>query len=510
MTTFCISVVLLILGYAIYSRFIEKILNVNENHETPATSMNDGIDYIPMKPWRIFLIQFLNIAGIGPICGAIMGAKFGSAAYLWIVFGCIFGGAVHDYISGFISLRNRGESLPEAHGHYLGQKIRIIMRVFSIVLLILISIVLVNTPATLIQQNFFPTWSIYIWISVIFLYYVIATILPINKIIGKVYPIFGLLILITSVALLVAFIYYQPSIPEIWEGISNEHPDAEHNPIFPMMFISIACGAISGFHATQSPLMARCITNEKYTRPIFYGAMIAEGLVALIWAAAASHFFHSHADLCIGRDGNDMVGVIAYQWFPAWLAVLTILGVIGAAVTSGDTALRAARLTVADSFHINQKPILNRILVALPIFAISLLGLVFSIANKDGFQTIWRYFSWSNQLLATVSLWMLTVYLHHKNKPHIITLLPALFMTMVSSSFILVAETEGLGSYIPHWLGYTIAGAITIFIYGIFERWTRTPQCLTPRYFYMKHPNSNINNQATKRPKTTSNTIENK
>ena len=269
MVTFCISIVLLLLGYYIYSRLIEHWIGIDPSRPTPATTMADGVDYVPMKPWKIYLIQFLNIAGVGPICGAIMGAQFGSASFLWIVFGSIFAGGVHDFISGYLSLRKKGASLPEIQGAYLGNGIKIFMRIFTVVLMILVGAVFVSTPAVLLNSNFTPDWNIFVWVVIIFAYYLIATLVPIDKLIGRIYPIFGLLLLAMAVAIVVAFVVYQPAIPEIWQGLENRHPNAAHNPIFPMMFVSIACGAISGFHATQSPLMARCITNEKQARPIF-------------------------------------------------------------------------------------------------------------------------------------------------------------------------------------------------------------------------------------------------
>ena len=465
MVSFIVAVVLLLLGYLLYSRLIERLIGANPKRVTPAVSHADGVDYVPMKPWRIFLIQFLNIAGVGPICGAIMGAQFGTASFLWIAFGCIFAGAVHDFISGFISLRKGGDSLPEIHGWYLGNKAKMFMRGFTVILMILVGAVFVNTPAVLLNQNFTPDWNIFIWVGLIFAYYLLATLLPIDKVIGKIYPIFGLLLLAMAIAIVIAFIVYKVPIPEVWQGMENRHPKAESNPIFPMMFISIACGAISGFHATQSPLMARCMVNEKQARPIFYGAMITEGVVALIWAAAATYFFHDRPELCFGKSGNDMVGVIANEWFPKVIAIICILGVISAAVTSGDTALRSARLIVADFMHVDQKPVGKRLLVALPVFVLAAGLLVFSLIDKEGFQVIWRYFSWANQFLAMVTLWALSVFMysHLKGKAwYWLTLIPAMFMSMVTFSFLLVAEKEGLGSVLPRPVGYAIAAAITL------------------------------------------------
>jgi carbon starvation protein CstA len=459
MITFVIALLLLVFGYLIYGRLIERMVEVDPNRPTPATTMADGVDYVPMKPWRIFLIQFLNIAGVGPIVGAIMGAQFGTASFLWIVFGCIFGGAVHDFVSGYVSLCNKGCSLPEIHGRFLGNGTKQFMRYFTVILMILVGAVFVKTPSQLLITNFTPDWQIWIWPVIIFVYYMLATMLPIDKLIGRIYPIFGILLLLMAVFVMCAF-FFRPEVhlTEVWEGLENSHPNAATNPIFPMMFVSIACGAISGFHATQSPLMARCMVSEKQARPIFYGAMIAEGVVALIWAAAATYFFHDKPELCAGQGGDAMVGVIAREWFTPVLAVITVLGVIAAAITSGDTALRSARLIVADIFKIDQKPIWKRFLVALPVFLLAGAILVYTFADANGFQTIWRYFAWANQLLAMVTLYAVTVYLIQRGKCWIVTFVPALFMTMVCASYILIAK-EGLHLHAP--VAYGLGGLIT-------------------------------------------------
>lgn len=471
MITFTLAIVILIAGYFIYGKIIEKIFGADSERQTPAITMADGIDYVPMKPWRIFLIQFLNIAGVGPICGAIMGAQFGTASFLWIVLGSIFAGAVHDYLGGMMSLRDKGCSLPEIHGRYLGNGIKQFMRGFMVFLMVLVGVVFVNTPATLLHAHFTPNWNIYIWVIIILAYYLIATLLPIDKLIGKIYPIFGFLLLGMAVAIVIAFIAYKPNIPEIWNGLENRHPDAAHNPIFPMMFISIACGAISGFHATQSPLMARCMTNEKQGRPIFYGAMIAEGIVALIWAAAAAYFFGPDSPVdTAGKGGPAMVGIIADTWFIPAISIITILGVISAAITSGDTALRSARLIIADFMHYDQKPIKNRLLIAVPVFVATGLILIYSIADAKGFDMIWRYFAWANQLLATFTLWAISVYLkQNKSKMwYLITMIPATFMTMVTGCFLFVAEKEGLGLILSRPVGYAVGAVITTTVVTLF------------------------------------------
>ena len=476
MTTFIISIIVLILGYVVYGRIVERIFHIHPEQATPATVLADGIDYVPMKPWKIYLIQFLNIAGVGPIIGAIMGAQFGTASFLWIVLGSIFAGAVHDYLSGMISLRNKGCSLPEIHGNYLGQKARQIMRVFTMFMMILVVVVFVSTPATLLNANFTPNWSPYIWLAIIMVYYLIATLLPIDKLIGRIYPVFGFLLIGMAIAIVAAFIIYKPEIPELMSGLQNRHPDAANNPIFPMMFVSIACGAISGFHATQSPLMARCMTNERQGRPIFYGAMITEGIVALIWAAAAAYFFGPDSPVDISsKSGAAIVGIIADTWFPKVIAIITVLGVISAAITSGDTAMRSARLIVADIIGFDQKPMRNRLLVAVPIVLVSGGILVFSITDNRSFQLIWRYFAWANQVLATVTLWAITVYMaENKKRPwFVITIVPALFMTMVTGCFLFVAKSAdgGFGSWIPRGVAYGIGAVITIVALVAFVRW---------------------------------------
>jgi carbon starvation protein CstA len=476
MVSFFIALAVLILGYIVYGKFIEKLFGADPKRETPAVTMADGVDYVPMKPWRIFLIQFLNIAGVGPIIGAIMGAQFGTASFLWIVLGSIFAGAVHDYLSGMISLRTKGSSLPEIHGMFLGNGVKQVMRGFTVVLMILVGVVFANTPATLLVNNFTPSWNPYIWVIIIVAYYIIATLLPIDKLIGKIYPVFGILLLGMAVAIFVAFIVYKPEIPEIWSGLQNRHPGAAHNPIFPMMFISIACGAISGFHATQSPLMARCMVNEKQGRPIFYGAMITEGVVALIWAAAAAYFFGPDSVVDVtGKSGAAIVGIIANTWFPSVIAVITVLGVISAAITSGDTALRSARLIIADFLHFDQKSIKNRLIIAIPMFAVTALILVYSLADAKGFDIIWRYFAWANQVLAMVTLWTITVYLAQERKAYIVTLIPAMFMTMVTMTYIFEFPAgkyiEGVG--FSSTVAPIIAACITVLFTVLFLNWRK-------------------------------------
>lgn len=368
MITFIISLVALIAGYFFYGKFIEKIFGIDPNRKTPAYTLNDGIDYVPMNWKSIFLIQFLNIAGLGPIFGAVAGAMWGPVAFLWIVFGCIFGGAVHDYISGMISVRLNGLSIPEIIGKYLGNTIKQAMRYFTVGLMILVGAVFVMGPAKILDHlthDSLTFMNVTFWAIIIFIYYILATLLPIDKLIGKIYPFFGICLLFMALGILGGLFYYQAPIPELTlDSLKNFHNQGDAMPIFPMMFVSIACGAISGFHATQSPLMARCLKNETMGRRVFYGAMVAEGIVALIWAAAAMSFFGGIEQLnttMTEQNGNAayIVTLISETWMGRIGSVFAILGVVAAPITSGDTALRSARLIIADFLSINQKPFLN-------------------------------------------------------------------------------------------------------------------------------------------------------
>ena len=451
MITFTICLLALIVGYFTYGRVVEHIFGPDDR-KTPALTKTDGVDYIPLPTWKIFMIQFLNIAGVGPIFGAIMGAMFGTASYLWIVLGSIFAGAVHDYLSGMLSLRHDGESLPEIIGRYLGLPTKQVMRGFTVILMMLVGAVFVASPAGLLAKLTPESLDVTFWIVVIFLYYILATLLPIDKIIGKIYPIFAVALLFMAVGILVMLYVKSPDLPELWEGVPNTHPQAATNPIFPMMFITIACGAISGFHATQSPLMARCMTSERHGRPVFYGAMITEGIVALIWATVATYFFHENG---MGlSDASVVVFDISKGWLGTVGGVLAILGVVAAPITSGDTAFRSARLIVADFLGLEQKSIRRRLYICVPMFAVATAGLLYSLKDADGFQTIWRYFAWANQTLAVFTLWAVTVWLV-RTKPGLtfgVTGLPAIFMTVVCTTYICIAPEGfrlGAGSVGP-------------------------------------------------------------
>lgn len=477
MITFFISFVALVLGYLLYGKFVSKVF-APDDRKTPAVAMNDGIDYVAMPNWKIFMIQFLNIAGTGPIFGAIMGAKFGPAAYLWIILGCIFAGATHDFFSGMLSMRNNGADLPALIGKYLGKAPRNVMLVFCVVLLIMVGTVFVYSPAEILGHL---SGGSLVWIIVIFAYYVVATMLPIDKIIGKIYPIFSFSLLFMAVALIVMLLIKMPVLPELWDGLGNmakEQDPSFTDNIFPCLFITIACGAISGFHATQSPLMARCLKSEKMGRPIFYGSMITEGLVALVWATVAMWFFYDsptpgYEQLAAAKGFHTsapmVVTTVCQDWLGMLGGVLAILGVVAAPITSGDTAFRSARLIVASALKLNQKPKMNRLYVCLPIFVVSIALLAWQSSNPDGFNVIWQYFGWSNQTLSVFTLWAITVYLVRKNKPYVITLLPALFMTGVCSTYLFISKQAfGLQEDLAYYLGIlTVVIAMVWFVVWI-------------------------------------------
>lgn len=452
MISFTIALALLIAGYFIYGKFISRVFGQDPNRVTPVHTMADGVDYVPLPTWKIFLIQFLNIAGLGPIFGAIMGVMFGPSAFLWIVFGTIFAGAVHDYMSGMLSLRSGGASLPEIVGDQLGGGVKNTMRVFALLLMILVGAVFVYNPADLLAMLTPDHLDRMFWIIVIFSYYMLATLLPIDKLIGKLYPLFGFALLFMAVGILVGLYMHWGAMPEMWQEFYNHKADPEANPIFPMMFVSIACGAISGFHATQSPMMARCLKNEKHARPVFYGAMVTEGVVALIWAAAAIAFTGGYDGLQqFMGDGSPAVLVndVSRGWLGTFGGILAVLGVIAAPITSGDTALRSARLIAADFMKISQKKIWRRLAVSIPVFVLAFLIMMMP------YEVLWRYFAWCNQVLSVFTLWAITVYLARNGKLYIVSLVPALFMTVVTVTYIFFAP-EGFGALTDHLFGYKI------------------------------------------------------
>ena len=441
----------LVAGYFIYGRLVEKVFGVDSSRKTPAITKADGVDYIPMPAWKVYMIQFLNIAGTGPIFGAIMGAKFGPSAYLWIVFGCIFAGAVHDYMTGMLSIRNNGAGLPDLVGEYLGKGTKTFILAFSIIVLMLVGTVFVFSPALILGDVAGDGSKIAVmaWVGVIFLYYLLATLMPIDKIIGRIYPVFSFALLFMAVALMVCLFVKWPVLPEIWDGLGNLGESKgllSGQPVFPCLFITIACGAVSGFHATQSPLMARCVADEKLGRPVFYGAMITEGIVALIWATVASWFFYGGGAAEVGSGLSAAAPEVVVKVSEGWLGILggilAILGVVAAPITSGDTAFRSARLIVADFLRLPQKPIRNRLIISIPLFILASFLLWYNIADEDGFNVIWRYFGWANQTLAVFMLWTATAYLvkYRGGMSFMLTLLPAAFMTAVCVTYLCVAK----------------------------------------------------------------------
>ncbi|MEI8609527.1 carbon starvation protein A [Enterovibrio sp. Hal110] len=448
MLWFLTCVAALIGGYFLYGAFIEKIFGINENRPTPAHTKTDGVDFVPMSTKKVYLVQLLNIAGVGPIFGPIMGALYGPAAMLWIVIGCIFAGAVHDYFSGMLSIRNGGASVPTITGRYLGNGAKHFMNIFAIVLLLLVGVVFVSAPAgmitTLVNEQTSFDISMTFMVVVIFAYYILATIVPVDKIIGRFYPFFGALLIFMSVGLMTAI------------GLSSEHTvmggfafsdmftnmNPNDLPLWPALFITIACGAISGFHATQSPLMARCMENEKNGRFVFYGAMIGEGIIALIWCAIALSFFGTLEGLrdavANGGPGNVVYGA-SFGLLGVFGGVIAFLGVVILPITSGDTAFRSSRLILAEYFNMEQKTLRNRLLMAMPLFVIG------GILTQVDFGIIWRYFGFANQATAVMMLWTASAYLLRHNKLHWVTTIPAMFMTTVCVTFILNSSTLGFG-----------------------------------------------------------------
>lgn len=456
MTSFLSAIVILIVGYFIYGKFVERTFGINNENQTPALAYKDGVDYVPMNWKKIFLIQFLNIAGLGPIFGAIQGALFGPAAFLWIVFGTILAGGVHDFLSGYLSMKNKGTSASEIVGIYLGETARHIMRVFSVVLLVLVGVVFITGPAGLLKT--LTGIGTNVWIGIIIVYYILATVLPVDKLIGKIYPLFGAALIIMAIGVGGGLIVKGYDIPNV--TLQNFHPSS--TPIFPYLFITIACGAISGFHATQSPLMARCVEHEAEARPIFYGSMVAEGIIALVWAAAAMSYFGGIPQLnTIFQEGGaaTVVNTISVGLMGPVGGALAILGVVACPITSGDTAFRSARLTIADAFGINQDKIKNRFVIAIPLFAIGI-GLTFI-----DFSIIWKYFSWANQTLAMIMLWAGAAYLSKSKKNHYIATIPAIFMTIVTFSYIMQAPE---GFRLPANISNIIGVLVSIGLYILF------------------------------------------
>ena len=478
MFSFLFGLVALLLGYLIYGKIAEKIFGIKPDAKTPAFRLSDGVDYVPMSKWKNILLHLINIAGTGPIFGAIAGALFGPAAFAWIVFGCIFAGAVHDYIVSMLSLRNDGCNISTIVGKYLGKKPQVIMRVFSLVLLIFVGVVFTYTPAAVLQNRFAPesTLFYYIAIALIIGYFVLATIMPIDKIIGRIYPFLGGFMIFMAVGMFF-FLFLSGDFTRIPEfSFQNLRPDKDTNilaKIFPFLFIAIACGAISGFHATQGPLVARCVKNEKEGRMIFYGAMILEGVIAMIWAAVTMGAF-DYVGVKAAVSAPIIVSESAMKYLGFIGGTVAVIGVALFPITSGDTAFRSARLIVAEALNFDQKPIKNRLMVAFPLFAIGIVLVLFAIASAKNFAIIWRYFAWSNQTLATIGLWAASAYLAKTARNYWITLVPGTFMTAVVTTYFFIS-TECLGPFITKLTGSSnitymigviigLALAITLFV----------------------------------------------
>jgi carbon starvation protein CstA len=458
MISLIISLLVLLVGYLVYSKYIERVFGADGNRATPAITMADGVDYIPMPWWKIFLIQFLNIAGLGPIFGAVAGAMWGPVAYIWIILGSVFAGAVHDYFSGMLSIKHNGLSITEIVGIYLGTATKQVMRGFTVMLMVIVGAVFILGPAKILA-GLTPNYAtMTFWVWIVFGYYILSTLLPINKVIGRIYPVFGFALLFMAVGLIVALFVKGYHIPELTlDNFKNFHSQAEQFPIFPMLFITIACGAISGFHATQSPLMARCMKNEKLGRRVFYGAMITEAVVAMIWATISMSFFggiRELNDIMTEQQGNAawVVNETANVLLGKFGAFLAILGVVAAPITSGDTAFRSARL------------------ISIPLFAIGF------FLTQINFDVIWRYFAWSNQTLATVVLWTITVYLVNYRKNYWITLIPALFMTSVITTYLFLAPE---GFHLPKEIAYLIGGGVTVLSIILFRVYLKKTQRAT-------------------------------
>ena len=469
MLTFIISIGLLIVAYFTYGKFVERFFGASSAIATPVKRLADGVDYHELKPWRIFVIQFLNIAGLGPIFGAILGAAYGPMAYVWIVVGCIFMGATHDYFSGMLSIRHDGTSLPDIVGKYLGNNVRKFMTFFTGFLLLAVGVSFVDGPADLLGN--LTNMSMTPWLYVIFAYYILATLLPIDKIIGKIYPFMGLALIFMAIAV-GSYLLYGGFTGKLYleeltfDTMKSMHADPANNILFPMLFIVISCGAISGFHATQSPMMARRMTDEKYGRPIFYGAMISEGIVAMIWATAAMAYFGGaeglNAAAEAGKTPAIIVDVICNSWLGRFGAIIAIVGVVVCPITSGDTAFRSMRLIIADALKFNQKPIKNRLIVSVPIFVVAYL-----LCNVD-FSTIWKYVGIGNQVLATITLWTAATYLAKKGKAHWMMSLPATFLSIVCTTYFLIAPYKVGGLYLSPTISYPVGAIVGIGLFVLF------------------------------------------
>ena len=482
MISFLLCLALLILGYVFYGKVVANTFGPDDR-ETPAVKINDGVDYVVLPQWKLFMIQLLNIAGLGPIFGALSGALWGPIVFLWITFGTIFAGGVHDYFSGMLSERNEGVSISEISGIYLGGTMKNVMRVFSVVLLVMVGTVFAVGPAGLLQLLCSKSGaagllsSKMFWLILILIYYFIATFLSIDKLIGKIYPVFGICLIVMAVGVALGIFTKGYEIPEIWSHFYNMHPQG--TPIWSFMFITVACGAISGFHATQSPLMARCLKSEKQGHFVFYGAMVTEGIIALIWAAAGCAIYTGEELLALGGGGSTAVYDVCSKTMGGIGIALAMLGVIACPITSGDTAFRSARLVLADWFHLDQKNWKNRLTLCIPVLGV---GAVLGIGNALGkidYTIIWRYFSWTNQTLAMIVLWAASMFLFYEKKNYWITAVPATFMTAVSITYFMLGNEclgqflnkDGYNTALAYPVGILFAALfLGIFLYSIKKR----------------------------------------
>ena len=473
MVTFFIALALLIGGYLVYSRVSERVFAI-DGRKTPAIANPDGVDITPLPKWKAFLIELLNIAGTGPIFGAISGALFGPIVFIWIVFGCILGGAVHDYFSGMISSRNNGQSIVKLAGKYTGKVIEISMRIVGVALLILVTAVFVVSPSTLLESLTNGNVKAWVWMIIILLYFFVSTIVPIDKIIGKIYPVFGLILIIMALSVIIGVMAQSNSFPMI-ELIGNLRDFSSENgslPWWPFMMTTVACGAVSGFHATQSPVIAKCIKSEKEGRQIFYGAMVAEGIIALIWAAAAMAYFR--VDNAEGWEilnklggSSNSVNEIARGVLGPVGTVLAIVGVVICPITSGDTALRSCRLIVGEWINLDQTKIKNRLILTAPLFALVIGISLWNFLSPTNFNILWRWFAWTNQALAAISLWVATGYLYDTKKSRFISLftaIPALFMTAVVLTYLLAEPKLALGRFFPYNIAVIVGVSLTILL----------------------------------------------
>jgi carbon starvation protein CstA len=458
MITFLASIALLIIGYFTYGKYVEKVFGVKEERTTPAYVNADGVDYIPMSTKKNSLIQLLNIAGTGPVFGPIMGALYGPVAFIWIVVGCIFAGAVHDYLTGMISIRNKGAHLPELATKFLGKAMKHVVNAFAVLLLLLVGTVFVSTPASLLNLLLDGKVALGILIAAIFIYYILATLLPVDKIIGRLYPWFGAILLISAVGIGIGLIVKGAPIPEL--SLSNFHPD--NAPIFPLLFFTITCGALSGFHATQTPIISRTTQKESQGRKIFYGMMIAEGIIAMIWAAAAMSLFDGYGglqELLAAGGPGAIVSEVSTLMLGAVGGTLAVLGVIVLPITSGDTAFRSARMIIAEYINMAQKKMSSRLWIAVPLFAISV------VLTQIDFNILWRYFSWANQATAVIALFVGAMYLYIAKKNYWISLIPGTFMLIMVITYILNAQ---IGFRLPMniaWYGGFAGAALLLVLF---------------------------------------------